>query len=268
MVIALYGVAFAMVVGGLAALSQGYGIIMVERGWTMVIAGTTAVAGGAILAGIAYTAAQLVAIQGRLATLGERLGRADETDFVPDTSEGSILPRLAGALKGASPAALAAAGGDFEPALDRDAARASAQPEKEGDDAVAEPPRVEPPARVEPVRRSETARPGRIFEEADVWADEPAKTPELPPRPDRERSPLRSAPESATGPRPGASGEPAPTIIGTYDSGGNRYVMYSDGSIEADTPSGVFRFKSLDELKEFIAAGGESGNQQAAWTSS
>jgi hypothetical protein len=34
-------------------------------------------------------------------------------------------------------------------------------------------------------------------------------------------------------------------------------VMFSDGSIEAQTPSGVFRFKSLDELKEFIAAGGE-----------
>jgi hypothetical protein len=35
--------------------------------------------------------------------------------------------------------------------------------------------------------------------------------------------------------------------------------MFSDGSIEADTPNGVFRFASLDELKDFIASGGESG---------
>jgi hypothetical protein len=33
--------------------------------------------------------------------------------------------------------------------------------------------------------------------------------------------------------------------------------MFSDGSIEAETPNGVFRFASLDELKDFIASGGE-----------
>jgi hypothetical protein len=53
------------------------------------------------------------------------------------------------------------------------------------------------------------------------------------------------------------------TVIGTYNSGDNKYVMFSDGSIEAQTPSGVFRFQSLDELKEFIAAGGE-GNSSAS----
>jgi hypothetical protein len=50
-----------------------------------------------------------------------------------------------------------------------------------------------------------------------------------------------------------------PTIVGTYNSGGNRYVMYSDGSIAADTPNGKFTFDSLDELKRFIANGGERG---------
>jgi hypothetical protein len=53
------------------------------------------------------------------------------------------------------------------------------------------------------------------------------------------------------------------TVIGTYNSGDNKYVMFSDGSIEAQTPSGVFHFKSLDELKAFIAAGGE-GNSSAS----
>ena len=58
--------------------------------------------------------------------------------------------------------------------------------------------------------------------------------------------------------------EPRPaTIIGTYNSGDNRYVMFSDGSIEAQTPGGLFRFKSLNELKEFIASGGEGGSTAA-----
>lgn len=49
--------------------------------------------------------------------------------------------------------------------------------------------------------------------------------------------------------------EAEPSVVGTYSSGGNVYVMYADGSIEADTPDGVFRFGSLDELKAYIASG-------------
>jgi hypothetical protein len=51
--------------------------------------------------------------------------------------------------------------------------------------------------------------------------------------------------------------EAPPTVVGTYNSGGNFYIMYSDGSIEAETPAGKFRFTSLDELKDFIATGGD-----------
>ncbi len=40
--------------------------------------------------------------------------------------------------------------------------------------------------------------------------------------------------------------------------------MFSDGSIEAETPNGRFRFASLDELKEFIAAGGEEAGASRA----
>lgn len=48
-----------------------------------------------------------------------------------------------------------------------------------------------------------------------------------------------------------------PAVIGTYESGGNLYTMYADGSIHALTPDGEYRFASLDELKTFIAEGGE-----------
>ncbi|MCX8255424.1 MAG: hypothetical protein OTI36_15695, partial [Beijerinckiaceae bacterium] len=42
------------------------------------------------------------------------------------------------------------------------------------------------------------------------------------------------------------------SVIGRYDSDGTSYVMYSDGSIEAQSESGVFRFGSMAELKAFI----------------
>ncbi|MGU3360318.1 hypothetical protein ACLBWX_08295 [Methylobacterium sp. M6A4_1b] len=58
--------------------------------------------------------------------------------------------------------------------------------------------------------------------------------------------------------------EEEPQVVGTYASGGNTYVMYSTGVIEADTPRGRFTFGSLDELKAFVEAGGESDSRGAA----
>ncbi len=51
--------------------------------------------------------------------------------------------------------------------------------------------------------------------------------------------------------------------VGSYSSGANTYVMFSDGSIEADTPRGRFTFASLDELKSFVNAGGEEARGAA-----
>lgn len=46
-----------------------------------------------------------------------------------------------------------------------------------------------------------------------------------------------------------------PTVVGSYSAGENAYLMYSDGSIQADTPEGRFRFDSLDDLKTYVAEG-------------
>ncbi len=75
------------------------------------------------------------------------------------------------------------------------------------------------------------------------------------------------APGAASGrPQSGKpAGEPAKestAIVGTYRSNGTVYVMYADGSIEADTPEGVFRFGSLEELKAHIAASSEQANDK------
>jgi hypothetical protein len=45
-----------------------------------------------------------------------------------------------------------------------------------------------------------------------------------------------------------------PAILGRYQANGNSYVMFSDGSIEAVTQTGVYRFGSMAELKAFIEA--------------
>lgn len=40
--------------------------------------------------------------------------------------------------------------------------------------------------------------------------------------------------------------------VGSYDSGGTRFTMYSDGSVVAQGPEGERRFRSLEELRRHI----------------
>jgi hypothetical protein len=95
--------------------------------------------------------------------------------------------------------------------------------------------------------------PSRALEEAAgearAQADDEA-APADAPRP--EDAPLGESPEAAGAERP----EP-PVVVGTHVSGANRYVMYSDGSIEAETPEGRLVFGSIDELKGYIASAGQ-----------
>lgn len=48
---------------------------------------------------------------------------------------------------------------------------------------------------------------------------------------------------------------PERSIVGSYHAAGNLYIMYDDGTIESETPKGIFRFNSLDNLKAYIASG-------------
>lgn len=50
-------------------------------------------------------------------------------------------------------------------------------------------------------------------------------------------------------PRPGA------TVVGSYESGGAKYTMYSDGSVIAEAEGQRVRFNNLEELREFIDGG-------------
>jgi hypothetical protein len=45
-----------------------------------------------------------------------------------------------------------------------------------------------------------------------------------------------------------------PTLVGRYSAGGASYNIFSDGSIEAQTSQGDYRFASMSEFKAFLAA--------------
>lgn len=52
-----------------------------------------------------------------------------------------------------------------------------------------------------------------------------------------------------------------PSLIGSYSSAGANYKIFSDGSIEAETSEGTFKFASMAEFKRHLAEtkAGEAG---------
>lgn len=199
MLVALFLLALAMIVTGVASAIFGAPIVQLERGHTMIIAGSGVASAGAVLLGLTFLCYRLKRIQREIRRLGDRMTR----------QVGVLTSQPAAALAGGG----AAAG---EP----DIRQAPLAPETAGSEPPSGPSR---PDR-EPKRQAEPP----------VMEAEPDASPELPAKP-----------------------TPEPTVVGKYASGGNSYVMYSDGSIHAETPSGHHRFSSLDDLKAFVAAGGE-----------
>jgi len=45
----------------------------------------------------------------------------------------------------------------------------------------------------------------------------------------------------------------APSLIGRYSAGGANYMIFNDGSIEAETKEGTFKFGSMIEFKRYLA---------------
>jgi hypothetical protein len=107
----------------------------------------------------------------------------------------------------------------------------------------------EPHREPEPAPESE-AVPELAFEPAPEPDPKPAPEPEPEPAPEPEPEPAHApehAPEAAP-PEEAGSKE----VIGHYDAQGAHYIMYADGSIDAETVHGVYRFASMEELKQFI----------------
>ena len=49
-----------------------------------------------------------------------------------------------------------------------------------------------------------------------------------------------------------------PTLVGRYTAGGAHYMIFSDGTIEAETEQGAFRFASMGDFKAYIAGRGST----------
>ncbi|MFN3688839.1 hypothetical protein, partial [Salinarimonas sp.] len=128
------------------------------------------------------------------------------------------------------------------------------------DEPVAEPARW--PDETEPREEPPIAALAQTDDEAERLEAAPADRAEAALEPPPEEPLLASAEAAPEAPSPEEPPpeEPLseePVIVGTYSSGANTYTMYSDGSIEADTPDGKLWFASLDELKGYIASAGE-----------
>lgn len=326
MIIALFALSLAMIIGGIASVVQGFPYVRLESGLAMTIAGATVASAGAVLLGLAVLARQIRALAQRPVEAAFAAPPAVELPMPPArddptrsemSSPGVRRPMIAGA------AGLAAgtAGATYlasdsrerpEPTFEASFEEPSPDPRPDPWPAPPEPlfpglteanlapartaePTFDPPAEertsaallhdlpptadpAEPVHRDEEPVPPAEADiasipepDADLFAPhaaapapvEPAhREPDLAEPDLAEPLPLR--PALADDPaEPDAPAEPALAVVGTYVSGGNTYVMFSNGSIEAETPRGRFTFESLDELKAFVEAGGE-GDRGAA----
>lgn len=278
MVIALFALSLVMIVGGVAAVVQGFPYVRLESGLAMVIGGTTAASAGVVLVGIAAAVAQLKRME---AMPGRGAVEAGHEPVFPEAAPAPPAaafrapafeeappipteprPSLAGAagLAGVTLGAAAAAGSPNQ------AASAGGPDPLGGQRFELEP--LLPPAGDPP-----------LAEEDLFAAPDDAERPDAGPDPAQVELALRSSldePAAGTGrtePQIEAPAAPEPAakdekdglqVVGTYASGANTYVMFADGTVEAQTPRGRFTFQSLDELKQFVETGGETPARGAA----
>lgn len=239
MVVALFAVSLAMIIGGVAAVMQGFPYVRLESGLAMVIAGANAASAGAVLLGLSALLHQIRSGGG----IGAQRA-APEPWPHPEPDPHAAAFREPGLIEPPPPPAEPKSGFAGAAGLAGISLGLGKRPKA---------------ARTEPTVSPEIAAPTEPVED-DLFdaLDEPAPAPEPPAlRPSFEAAPAQPESKPAEEPRD-------PQVVGTYSSGANTYVMYSNGTIEADTPRGRFNFNSLDELKAFVQNGGESPERGAA----
>jgi hypothetical protein len=132
------------------------------------------------------------------------------------------------------------------------------------------------PERAEPMERAEPIMPSLVagiepalvpepslvpMDEAEISGYSPATAPEpsvmVDSVEDEESAPInenrRGHLPSLDTPEPAIAELAPPTLVGRYGAGGANYSIFSDGSIEAETDQGAFKFASMTEFKAFIA---------------
>lgn len=279
------GVGAVMVLAGAGEIYYGSGFLEIERGWSTFIAGTVLLTGGLLTMALGLAMRSLGEVKGALLQLGGGGLAPLALRAAPDIAIPAREPPVA--LRPADPALVIAAGG---PALQIEPHFGAAIPPTDVEETPPlrlrdEPeaaPHVAPPvageARPATVRQHEPALsvPAAAPEpDAGIGThaahggpdDHYADYTEMPAEvatPEHEAAPPASepmpAPAAAPPPTvPSAAARPAPptpapasAVIGRYEADGTSYVMYADGSIEAQSEAGIYRFASMAELKSFI----------------
>ena len=284
LVIAL-GVLMALAGGYL--LNYGYSIVQVERGWSSVIAGSVFLAGGLITACLGLVIRAL----SRLGSTKETVAGTGTASLDPITApiivhEPVVVAPTATTVADLAPLATEMPFHDPEPVSEppephadhTDVHRLAVKP----DEPFEQNPPPEPvhPAEPEPephhdpepaptASDHEVSHPAppmddwldRAFSDLDQIPPPRAATPPLTLEPERVPEPAQAeiqaeAPAAIHEPdevEPTPHGDAAQSaVIGRYESDGTSYVMYADGSIEAQSAAGVYRFSSMAELKSFI----------------
>jgi hypothetical protein len=219
MVAALYVTAMAMAASGLCAVFVGGMIVGLERGWTMAICGTIAACAGILVAVLGVLLAELR----RLSALVARLpgwGHANDEIHAPAVLTEAPLADTSPASEGLSEAAMArrlfpttGERQEWMTAWTREGALALERIQT----AV---------RRMENATRSALKRKPATPEETS--GDASTET-------------LSDAAVAAS------------RVVGRHRADGVLYTLFEDGSIEADTPSGRYRFASMDELRYALA---------------
>jgi hypothetical protein len=240
MIILLFVLAGLMVLSGGAAVLHGWDVVLNERGWTQVIAGATLLTGGLLMIGIAVSARELHRLRRELVAAVAIPEDEEAPDEAPPVMPGRLAAAAAGPAAEPPRPEVAPAVGPLEPARP-------------------EPPRTEPDLRDALTRKLDEDL-ARLARSRDIPI---APLPRPGPRPvetgTEPEEPAEAEEAAVVEPAPPA----APSMIGTYASGGITYFMFSDNSIEADMEGGRYQFHSMEDLRRFLETG-EGGTLLAA----
>lgn len=210
----LYLLCFFLVLGGLTSIFWGAQIIVLERGWSMVIAGSVFTTCGLILTFLTQILKEFIGFRHLL----DKLVQHSSFEGQPESFRSNKASSSHDAASAAAMAAVTQAL-DFSP----------------GDNVLAGGNIQEKSNQPELPFHKEQRSEAKEFE---------AQNDEL--------SPLNLIDEKK---EPEVNSDRS--VMGAYTTGGNTYIMYSDGSIEAETPNGNYQFSNLDDLKVFISSGVE-----------
>ena len=92
------------------------------------------------------------------------------------------------------------------------------------------------PPRPEPGFRGAETKPGAAEDESPININRTGHLPSL------------EAAEETSEPEP----QGPPTLVGSYSSAGANYKIFTDGSIEAETGEGTFKFASMSDFKRHL----------------